>query len=251
LGVSAQIGRLYRENGDFMMNNNGYLLELRDVTKKFISGDQELWILRGANVAIERAETIAIIGPSGCGKSTLLGLMAGLERVTSGEIWFEGQAIQDLNEDQLASWRRKDVGFVFQDFRLISSFSALENVTLPLELLALSPREVRNRGMEILGQLGLSNRAHHYPHQLSGGEQQRVAIGRAYIHEPRIIFADEPTGNLDPNTSAQILDSLLGLHQHRQTSLVLVTHDQVIAQRMQRQIAIKNGTCVTTSESQN
>lgn len=229
------------------MSESTPVLELRKVTKHYRSGDQDLEILKDANLSIQEGETVAILGPSGSGKSTLLGLMAGLDRVTSGEIWFAQQAIQHWNEDQLAHWRRKHVGFVFQDFRLISSFTALENVALPLEVLGVSAPEAERRANDILSTLGLGSRTHHFPHQLSGGEQQRVAIGRAYVHDPEIIFADEPTGNLDPHTSASILQTLLSLHQHRKTTLVLVTHDLEIAKMMQRQVRIQDGQCKITA----
>ncbi len=225
------------------MSEQVNLLELTKVTKQFQSGEQKLEILKDANLTIFPAETIAITGPSGSGKSTLLGLMAGLDRVSTGSISFEGQSMQDWDEDQLAQWRRKHVGFVFQDFRLIPSFTALENVALPLEIMSVPAKEANRKAREILQRLGLGERTHHFPHQLSGGEQQRVAIGRAYVHEPDIIFADEPTGNLDPNTSSSILDALLSLHQNLRTTLVMVTHDHDIAQQMSRQVSIKDGQC--------
>lgn len=229
------------------MSESQTILALQNVTKHYRSGEQDLEVLRDANLSIMSGETLAILGPSGSGKSTLLGLMAGLDRVTSGEILFDQHPIQAWNEDQLAHWRRKHVGFVFQDFRLISSFTALENVALPLEVLGASATEAEQKATAILDTLGLGGRKHHFPHQLSGGEQQRVAIGRAYVHQPEIIFADEPTGNLDPNTATSILSTLLSLHQNHKTTLVLVTHDLEIANMMQRQVRIQDGKCKVTS----
>lgn len=228
------------------MSETSDILTLTHVTKEYPSGDHVLQVLKGANLSIRSGETIAIVGPSGSGKSTLLGLLAGLDRVTSGTIEFEGQAIHAWDEDQLAQWRRKHVGFVFQDFRLIPSFTALENVALPMEILGVDANEANQKAEELLTKLGLGQRTHHFPHQLSGGEQQRVAIARAYVHQPEIIFADEPTGNLDPKTSGSILDSLFSLHKNQKTTLVLVTHDLDIAKLMQRQVRIEDGTCVVT-----
>lgn len=224
-------------------------LELVEVSKSFVSGERELKILRGASLRVEAGETVAITGPSGSGKSTLLGLMAGLDQVSGGEILYEGEPLHTWNEDQLARWRRKEVGFVFQDFRLVPSFTALENVALPLEILGYNAKEAQQRGMALLEELGIGARASHFPHQLSGGEQQRVAIGRAYAHEPRIIFADEPTGNLDPSTASQVLESLLAMNEARQTTMLLVTHDLDLAKRMQRQVAVRDGVCVEETAS--
>lgn len=232
------------------MSETNNVLTLTRVTKEYQSGDHVLQVLKGADLSIRAGETIAIVGPSGSGKSTLLGLLAGLDRVTSGTIEFEGQAIQNWNEDQLAQWRRKHVGFVFQDFRLIPSFTALENVALPMEILGSDANEANQKAQELLTKLGLGERTHHFPHQLSGGEQQRVAIARAYVHQPEIIFADEPTGNLDPKTSGSILNSLFDLHKNQKTTLVLVTHDFEIAKMMQRQVRIDDGTCVVTENQE-
>lgn len=224
------------------------LLELIGVGKSFPSGEGVLEILQDVNFQIAPGQTVAITGSSGSGKSTLLGLMAGLDRVSAGEIHYKGQAIQSWDEDQLAQWRRKEVGFVFQNFRLVASFTALENIALPLEILGTSAKEAQAKAKELLEQLGIGARAHHFPHQLSGGEQQRVAIGRAYAHEPGIIFADEPTGNLDPSTSRQVLDSLMGMNSSHKTTMLLVTHDLELAKMMERQIAVSDKRCVERAQ---
>ncbi|MEE8424437.1 MAG: ABC transporter ATP-binding protein [Elusimicrobiota bacterium] len=217
------------------------LLELDAVTKSFTAPGRTLEILKGLKFRLRPGETVAIQGPSGSGKSTLLGLMAGLERPTSGRLLFKGTPIQDWTEDQLSQWRRSSVGFVFQNFRLIDSLTALENVRLPLEIADVAPDAVRTRAAAALEQLGLSDRADHFPDKLSGGEQQRVAIARAYAHEPDIIFADEPTGSLDRETAGTVLDSLLSVNEAHGTALVLVTHDPTVAARMSRTLTLERG----------
>lgn len=224
------------------------LLELVDVHKSFDSGGRTLEILRGASFRVETGQTLAITGPSGSGKSTLLGLMAGLDKLTTGEILYKGQPVHAWDEDQLAVWRRNEVGFVFQDFRLVQSFTALENIALPLEILGKDAKEAESVAQQLLEELGVGGRGHHFPHQLSGGEQQRVAIGRAYAHRPRLIFADEPTGNLDPSTSKQVLESLLAINDNHETTMLLVTHDLELAKLMERHIAVRDGLCVEVTE---
>ncbi len=221
---------------------NEVLLELSDIKKEFASGQETLCILDGVNLKICRGETIAVTGPSGSGKSTLLGLMAGLERPTRGKISFAGDAIQNWDEDRLAAWRREKVGFIFQNFRLIKILTALENVSLPLEILGHGACEARERARELLSELALENRVDHLPSQLSGGEQQRVAIARAYVHQPQIIFADEPSGSLDPATAEKVLESLLDFNRRRESALVVVTHDLEIAARLQRNYCLAGGT---------
>ncbi len=217
------------------------LLELISLNKTFLSGETLLPILKGLDLCLQKGETLAITGPSGSGKSTLLGLMAGLERPTSGRIVFEGQDIQLWDEDRLASWRREKIGFIFQNFRLVKSLTALENVALPLEILGYGLRDAKEKAHSLLTSLGLSERCHHFPHQMSGGEQQRVAIARAYIHEPQIIFADEPTGSLDPASAEKILHTLLSLNQERQTTLVVVTHSDAISHKLSRNFRLREG----------
>ncbi len=215
------------------------LLEIRGLTKRLPSGDTLLTILDDVNIVIETGEFVAILGPSGSGKSTLLALMAGLDRPTEGEVVLDGQPINDLSEDELALLRRHNIGFVFQNFELLSNLTAHENVLLPLELIGLS--RPRQRAEELLEIVGLSERGHHYPVQLSGGEQQRVALARAFATEPRILLADEPTGNLDSKTSQLILAILTDLRQRCGTTMVLVTHDQEVARLADRLIHLQDG----------
>jgi putative ABC transport system ATP-binding protein len=198
-----------------------------------------LTILDRVDLTIERGEIVAVLGPSGSGKSTLLALMAGLDRPTSGDVLVEGTAIQDLSEDRLALLRREKIGFVFQSFQLLSNLTARENVLLPLELL--SRKDMGTRADELLAAVGLAERGHHYPSQLSGGEQQRVAVARAFATRPPILLADEPTGNLDSATGARVLDLLLGLRRESGTTLVLVTHDRAVASLADRLIHLQDG----------
>jgi putative ABC transport system ATP-binding protein len=218
------------------------LLEIRGLTKRLPSGDKLLTILDQVDVVIESGEFVAILGPSGSGKSTLLALMAGLDRPTEGEVVLDGQPIQDLSEDQLALLRRRNIGFVFQSFELLSNLTAHENVLLPIELVGLD--RPHQRAEELLKIVGLSDRGHHYPVQLSGGEQQRVALARAFATEPRILLADEPTGNLDSKTSEKVLAILSDLRQRCGTTMVLVTHDQNVAQLADRLIHLQDGKIV-------
>jgi putative ABC transport system ATP-binding protein len=214
-------------------------LELRALTRRLPSGDRELTILESIDLRIQRGESVAVLGPSGSGKSTLLALMAGLDRPTAGEVLLDGQPIQDLSEDRLAQLRRKHVGFVFQSFQLLSHLTARENILLPLELAGVP--EGRARAEELLERVGLGERGHHYPAQLSGGEQQRVALARAFACRPPLLLADEPTGNLDSATGARILELLDELQRDAGTTLVLVTHDPAIAERADRRIYLRDG----------
>ncbi len=198
-----------------------------------------LTILEGVDLRIEAGESVAILGPSGSGKSTLLGLIAGLDRPTSGEVWIDGEEISGLSEDRLALLRRHKIGFVFQSFQLLGNMTAQENVRLPLELLG--ERRPGRRADELLASVGLSERGHHYPSQLSGGEQQRVALARAFAAQPPILLADEPTGNLDSASGARVLDLLADLRRSGGSTLVLVTHDPAVAARAQRQIHLRDG----------
>lgn len=214
-------------------------IETRGLTKRLPSGGRELTILDHIDLGIERGQRVAILGPSGSGKSTLLSLLAGLDRPTEGSILLDGVAIETLSEDALAVLRRDKVGFVFQSFQLLANQTAEENILLPLELVGHERPEARAK--ELLDQVGLADRGHHYPIQLSGGEQQRVALARAFATEPPILFADEPTGNLDSATGATILALLEELHARLGTTLVLVTHDPGVAARADRAIHLRDG----------
>ncbi len=198
-----------------------------------------LTILDAIDLEIAAGESVAILGPSGSGKSTLLALMAGLDRPTEGEVLLDGEAIQDLSEDQLARLRRRKVGFVFQNFQLLANQTARENILLPLELAG--ERQAGQRADELLEQVGLAERGHHYPVQLSGGEQQRIALARAFATRPAILLADEPTGNLDGATGRRVLDLLADLRRRENTTLVLVTHDPSVAQLTGRAIYLRDG----------
>ncbi len=214
-------------------------IEIRQLTRKLPSGDRELTILDQIDLDIQPGEFTAVLGPSGSGKSTLLALMAGLDRPTSGEIRIDGTPIQSMSEDQLALLRRHKIGFVFQSFQLLGNLTARENVLLPIELLG-QPDPV-DRSNELLAAVGLADRGHHYPSQLSGGEQQRVALARAFAARPAILLADEPTGNLDGATGRRILELLSELRRREGTTLVLVTHDPAVASLADRQIHLRDG----------
>ncbi len=197
--------------------------------------------------SVEKGASIAVVGPSGAGKSTLLALLAGLDLPTSGKVWLDGYCLTDLDEDGRAAARARSVGFVFQAFHLVPSLNALENVMLPLELA--DKDAPRDRAMTILAQVGLQDRWSHYPAQLSGGEKQRVAIARAFAAEPAVLFADEPTGNLDARTGDKIMNIMFELNHNRSTTLVLVTHDTTLAERCDREIGLDAGLLVTDSRA--
>ena len=213
------------------------------IAKTVFTAAGALPILKGITLQINAGESVAIIGASGSGKSTLLGLLAGLDLPSSGNIWLANREITELDEDQRAQVRAELVGFVFQSFQLLPSLTALENVMLPLELKA--QRNARKSAETFLQRVGLSERQHHYPRQLSGGEQQRVAIARAFATEPKILFADEPTGNLDTATGATIIDLLFELNRAHHTTLILVTHEQRLAERCARRIELAAGEIIT------
>ncbi len=215
------------------------LLELKQVTKELPSGSRMLRILDRVDLSIGAGEFVAILGPSGSGKSTLLGLMAGLDRPSSGEVLLDGAPLHALGEDDLALLRRRKVGFVFQSYQLLGNLTATENVLLPLELAGLDDAE--GRAARLLSAVGLSERGHHYPTQLSGGEQQRVALARAFGAGPPLLLADEPTGNLDSATGSSVLDVLGRLGSESGTTLVLVTHDPAVAALAHRRIHLKDG----------
>ncbi|RAU83222.1 ABC transporter ATP-binding protein [Pontibacter arcticus] len=219
------------------------MLEVRDLTKTYHSGNRHLTVLHDVNFTIQAGDVCAIVGPSGSGKTTLLGLSAGLDRASSGSVILNGVALDNLSEDKRAYVRNQYVGFIFQNFQLIPTLTALENVMVPLELRG--ERNVKQQAMELLERVGLAERHDHYPTQLSGGEQQRVSLARAFSNRPRILFADEPTGNLDEETGERVEKLLFDLNREMGTTLVLVTHDLELAQRTDRIIRIKGGTVIS------
>jgi putative ABC transport system ATP-binding protein len=214
-------------------------LEARNLSKSLPSSDKTLRILQTINLTFSAASTNAIVGASGSGKTTLLGLLAGLDLPSSGNILFQGQDITRLSEDERAKLRAGRVSFIFQSFQLLQHLTAYENVLLSLEIL--NSENARERTLSILERVGLSDRLHHYPNQLSGGEQQRCAIARAFVIEPLLLFADEPTGNLDLNTGRKVIDLLFELNQERETSLIIATHDTSLANRCHRIITLSGG----------
>jgi len=219
------------------------MIETRDLVKSVDTSEGVLTILKGISLKFEAGEAVAIVGASGSGKSTLLGLMAGLDVSSSGEIILDGHELSSLDEEERAVLRGQLVGFVFQSFQLLPSLTALENVMLPIELKG--DTTAKEKAVDLLDRVGLSERWHHYPNQLSGGEQQRIAIARAFATEARILFADEPTGNLDTATGAKIVDLLFDLNKAFSTTLVLVTHDERLAARCDRQVRLVAGEVVS------
>ena len=219
------------------------VLDVRNVSHGF--NDQSghrLSVLESLDLRINPGDSVAIIGPSGAGKSTLLSLLAGLDLPESGEILFQGEAFSGLSEDQRAAVRRGRIGFVFQSFQLLQGLTAVENVMLPLELTGMSVAQAKQRAMKWLERVGLGARTHHRPRMLSGGEQQRVALARAFVNEPALLFADEPTGNLDRRTGESVSELLFELNQETGTTLILVTHDERLASRCQRILSLEVGT---------
>jgi putative ABC transport system ATP-binding protein len=223
------------------------MLEARQLTKEYQSGDHRIAVLRDVSFAIPDAAFVSIVGPSGSGKTTLLGLLAGLDVPTHGSVLMDGEDLGKLSEDRRAQLRGAKVGFVFQSFQLIPTLTALENVQVPLELRGDDGAPARAR--DLLARVGLGDRAHHFPNQLSGGEQQRVAIARAFSNSPRLLFADEPTGNLDSETGAHIVELLETLNRESGTTIVLVTHDLNLARRAQRIIRLADGVVVSDAPS--
>jgi putative ABC transport system ATP-binding protein len=218
------------------------MLTVRQLTKTYTSGNKSLTVLDDVSFDIESGQTFAIVGPSGSGKTTLLGLCAGLDRASSGSVVLNGIALDDLDEDERADVRSKHVGFVFQNFQLIPTLTALENVMVPMELQG--RKGAAKKAMELLDRVGLADRHDHYPAQLSGGEQQRVALARAFSNDPKILFADEPTGNLDPETHDVVEKLLFDLNKEAGTTLVLVTHDLELAAKTQHILKLKGGKAV-------
>jgi putative ABC transport system ATP-binding protein len=231
-----------------MSDSTHPLVVASDVSKSVVGPEGALDILRGVNLKILSGESFAIVGASGSGKTTLLGLLAGLDTSSSGSIHLDGHALESLDEEARADLRRRLVGFVFQSFHLLPALTAEENVMLPLELEGAG--DARPRARQALDAVGLTTRRRHYPAQLSGGEQQRVAIARAFVHGPRVLFADEPTGNLDQRTGHHICDLLFALNRDHHTTLVLVTHDAELAARCDRRIELEEGRIVRTAGAQ-
>lgn len=219
------------------------MIKLESVTKTVRSGTEDLTILSDVSMDIEAGQFVAVTGASGSGKSTLLGLIAGLDAPTSGRIIVDGDEITTLGDDALAAIRSRKIGFVFQSFHLIPSLTAYENVLIPMEILGLD--NVQDRAARLLDAVDLTNRGHHYPNELSGGEQQRVAIARAFANSPKILLADEPTGNLDSKNGEHIFELMKQLHDQHRITLVLVTHDAALASRSQRRIVLADGRVIS------
>jgi putative ABC transport system ATP-binding protein len=219
------------------------ILKVEKLTKTYKSGNNSLTVLNHVSFTLQQGDTFAIVGPSGSGKTTLLGLCAGLDRASSGSVWLNGIQLDNLNEDKRAEVRNKFVGFIFQNFQLLPTLTALENVMVPLELRG--EKNIKKQSIELLERVGLGARYNHYPAQLSGGEQQRVSLARAFSNRPKILFADEPTGNLDTETSESMVKLIFDLNKEAGTTLVLVTHDLELAQKTQRIIRIKGGNVVS------
>lgn len=225
------------------------ILNVSSLGKTYQSAGKTLNVLSDINFAVGTGSTNAIVGPSGSGKTTLLGLCAGLDRTSTGTIELNGINLGDLNEDKRAQVRNQYVGFIFQNFQLLPTLTALENVMVPLELRG--ERNIRSRAMDLLDKVGLSDRGHHYPAQLSGGEQQRVSLARAFSNQPKILFADEPTGNLDAETAEKVVKLIFDLNKEAGTTLLLVTHDLDLAAKTQRIIRIKGGKLVSDNLNAN
>jgi len=224
-----------------MTHPNGPMLQCEGLTQTYLSGGRHLTVLNNITFSLERGGFLAIVGPSGSGKTTLLGLLAGLDRPTNGRVVLDGHDLGDMSEDDRARLRSAKVGFVFQSFHLIPTLTARENVQVPLELRG-DPAEAR--AQELLERVGLGDRGHHYPTQLSGGEQQRVALARAFSAGPQILFADEPTGNLDAKTGGSIIDLMMTLNRELGTTLVMVTHDHDLASKARRILRLADGEVV-------
>ncbi len=227
------------------------IIEARDLEQTYLSGGRPLTVLRQINLAIAPREFVAVMGPSGSGKTTLFGLLAGLDRPTRGTVRLEGEDLGRLSEDTRARLRAEKVGFVFQTFQLMPTLTALENVLVPLELRGRgNGAAAAARARQLLERVGLGDRLHHYPAQLSGGEQQRVGVARAFAAEPKVLLADEPTGSLDAETGRAVIDLLVDLNRDAGTTLVLVTHDPALAARARRVIRLAGGTIVSDTKTE-
>jgi putative ABC transport system ATP-binding protein len=225
------------------------ILNIQNLSKTYQSAGKELTVLEGINFSVEAGSTMAIVGPSGSGKTTLLGLAAGLDRSTTGSVELNNIQLDKLNEDQRAAIRNQHVGFIFQSFQLLPTLTALENIMVPLELRL--EKNIKPRAVDLLNKVGLGNRGHHYPAQLSGGEQQRVSMARAFINKPQILFTDEPTGNLDAETSRGIIELIFNLNKEAGTTLIMVTHDLDLANKTGRIIKLKGGRIVSDEPTNN
>ena len=223
------------------------ILEAHNLTKTYRSGSRELTVLDDINFSVQERESFAIVGPSGSGKTTLLGLCAGLDSSNSGSVKICGEELTALSEDERAILRNQKVGFIFQSFQLLPALTSLENVMVPMELLGM--KNARREAQELLEKVGLADRAQHYPSQLSGGEQQRISMARAFANKPSILFADEPTGNLDQETGERVIDLLFNLNRDAGTTLVIVTHDMELAQKSKRILRLKGGKVVSTEST--
>lgn len=223
------------------------ILKINDLEKTYTSGSKKLTVISNISFEIEKGSVFSIVGPSGSGKTTLLGLCAGLDYPTAGTIELCGTALQDLNEDERAALRNKEVGFIFQNFQLLPTLTALENVIVPLELQG--EKNATTFGKALLEKVGLGDRLHHYPSQLSGGEQQRVALARAFSNKPSILFADEPTGNLDEETGEKVIQLLFELNKEAGTTLVIITHDLDLANRTQQILRLKGGKIISNEKT--
>lgn len=224
------------------------MISISNLTKTVRSGTEDLTILSDVSLEIPDGQFVALTGASGSGKSTLLGLLAGLDSPSSGSITIDGDEITTMSEDGLATLRSSKIGFIFQSFHLIPSLTAYENVLIPMEIAG--ARDAHERAKELLDEVGLASRGHHYPTELSGGEQQRVAIARAFANRPKILLADEPTGNLDSKNGRHIFELMTALHQGNNVTLVLVTHDQELAAKAERQIILKDGKVIADNSGQ-
>jgi lipoprotein-releasing system ATP-binding protein len=227
-----------------MPNSNGVVLEGRDLAKEFVQGDVKIRVLRAASISVRTGERIAIVGASGSGKTTLLQLLGGLDLPTGGSVEIAGSAMNRLNDTERGHLRNRAVGFVYQFHHLLPEFTALENVAMPLLVRRMNPRAAKERASALLARVGLAERLTHRPSQLSGGERQRAAVARALVTQPKLVLADEPTGNLDGKNAAQVFDLMLELNREFGTSLVIVTHDERLAARLDRVLVLADGVLV-------
>lgn len=225
------------------------ILKINGLEKRYTSGSKQLTVLQNISFEVEKGQTFSIVGPSGSGKTTLLGLCAGLDEPNAGTVELCGYNLNTLNEDERAQLRNEQVGFIFQNFQLLPTLTALENVSVPLELQG--AKDAASRAKELLGKVGLGDRIHHYPSQLSGGEQQRVALARAFSNQPSILFADEPTGNLDEETGEKVIQLLFDLNKDAGTTLVIISHDLDLAARTQQILRLKGGQILTNEPTAN